>query len=61
MKEGQPTTIYLQDYAAPAYRVDAVSLVFELGEASTRVTSVANYRREQGVAADTPLELYGEA
>ncbi|MGB3918900.1 MAG: aminopeptidase N [Thiothrix litoralis] len=61
MKEGQPTTIYLQDYAAPAYRVDAVSLVFELGEASTRVTSVANYRREPGVAADTPLELYGEA
>ena len=61
MKEGQPTTIYLQDYAAPAYRVDALSLVFELGEESTRVTSVANYRREPEVAADTPLELYGEA
>ncbi len=61
MKEGQPTTIYLQDYAAPAYRVDAVSLVFELGEESTRVTSVANYRREPGIAADAPLALYGES
>ncbi|WGZ92986.1 MAG: aminopeptidase N [Candidatus Thiothrix putei] len=60
MKEGQPKTVYLQDYVAPSYRVDALSLVFELGEDATRVTSVANYRREAGVAANTPLELYGE-
>lgn len=61
MREGQPKTVYLQDYTAPSYRVDALSLVFELGETATRVTSVANYRREAGVAAHTPLELYGEA
>lgn len=60
MKQGQPQTIYLKDYCAPAYRVDAVSLVFELGEESTQVTCVANYRRNAGVAADAPLELYGE-
>jgi aminopeptidase N len=60
MKHGEPKTIYLEDYAAPAYRVDAVSLVFELGEDATRVTNVANYRREVGIAADVPLELYGE-
>ncbi len=61
MIKGQPKTVYLQDYTAPSYRVDALSLVFELGETATRVTSVATYRREAGVAADTPLELYGEA
>jgi len=60
MRQGEPKTIYLQDYVAPAYRVDALSLVFELGEDFTRVTSVANYRRELGVAADAPLELFGE-
>ena len=60
MRQGEPKTIYLQDYVAPAYRVDALSLVFELGEDFTRVTSVANYRRELGVAADVPLELFGE-
>ncbi|QLQ31274.1 MAG: aminopeptidase N [Candidatus Thiothrix singaporensis] len=61
MRHGQPKTIYLRDYAAPAYNVDALSLVFELGEDSTRVTSVANYRRNPETPADAPLELYGEA
>lgn len=60
MKQGQPKTIFLKDYAAPAYAVDAVSLVFDLGEDATQVTCVANYRRNPGVAADAPLELYGE-
>ena len=31
MKQGQPKTIYLKDYMAPAYDVDAIALVFELG------------------------------
>lgn len=61
MRQGQPETVYLQDYTAPAYGVDALSLVFELGEEFTRVTCVANYRRNPGVAADAPLDLYGEA
>jgi aminopeptidase N len=60
MKQGQPQTIYLKDYSAPAYSVDALSLVFELGEDVTKVTSVANYRRNPDAAADAPLELYGE-
>ncbi|MBU1722619.1 MAG: aminopeptidase N [Gammaproteobacteria bacterium] len=60
MKLGQPRTIYLKDYSPPAYSVDALSLVFELGEDSTKVTNVANYRRNPAIAADMPLELYGE-
>lgn len=60
MKQGQPKTVLLKDYVSPAYAVDALSLVFELGEESTRVTSVANYRRNPDVPADTPLALYGE-
>ncbi len=60
MKEGQPATIYLQDYQPLAYEVDALELTFELGEAATRVTSVATYRRRPDAPADSPLELYGE-
>lgn len=60
MKQGQPKAVYLKDYTPPAYSVDALSLVFELGEESTKVISVANYRRNPDVSADTPLELYGE-
>ncbi|MFN3786662.1 MAG: aminopeptidase N, partial [Thiothrix sp.] len=60
MRKGQPKTIYLRDYEASAYQVTAISLVFELGEEATLVTSVCAYQRNPGVAADTPLELYGE-
>ncbi len=60
MREGQPQTVYLKDYVTPAYSVDAVSLVFELGETATLVTNVATYRRQAGVAANTPLHLFGE-
>ncbi|PIE01562.1 MAG: aminopeptidase N [Thiothrix nivea] len=60
MKEGQPKTVYLQDYQPLAYRVETLSLVFELGEESTKVTSVAQYQRQPDAAADAPLELYGE-
>ena len=60
MRQGQPQTIYLKDYAAPAYSVDALSLVFELGDEHTHVTSVATYRRNAGITADVPLTLYGE-
>ncbi|EIJ32890.1 aminopeptidase N [Thiothrix nivea] len=60
MRQGQPKTVLLRDYTAPAYSVDALSLVFELGEDSTKVTSVANYRRNRDVPADALLELYGE-
>jgi aminopeptidase N len=60
MKEGQPQTIYLRDYQPLAYRVEALALTFELGEAATKVTSVAKYQRQADAAEDAPLELYGE-
>ncbi len=60
MKQGQPKTIYLKDYMAPAYDVDAIALVFELGEAFTDVKSTTTFRRNPTVATDVPLELYGE-
>ncbi len=38
-------TIYLKDYAPPAYRVDTIELCFELGEETTRVVSRLALRR----------------
>ena len=52
-------TIYLKDYAAPAYRVDSVDLRFELGEEHTRVTSRLAVRRQPGVSENQPLVLDG--
>lgn len=60
MKEGQPQTIYLKNYKPLAYQVEALSLTFELGEESTRVTSVAKYQRRADEPDNAPLELYGE-
>ncbi|MCB1637598.1 MAG: aminopeptidase N, partial [Thiothrix sp.] len=61
MREGQPQTIYLKDYQAPAWQVENLSLVFELGEEGTLVTGTAVYRLRDGAAPDSALELSGEA
>jgi aminopeptidase N len=52
-------TIYLKDYAPPAYRVDTIELCFELGEETTRVVSRLALRRQPGVSTEQPLVLDG--
>ncbi len=52
-------TIYLKDYASPAYQVDSVELCFELGEERTQVVSRLALRRQPGVAKEQPLVLDG--
>jgi aminopeptidase N len=59
--QSAPTVIRLADYTPPAYRVEAVSLEFDLAPAATRVRAalriVAAHDRERGVK---PLTLDGE-
>lgn len=52
-------TIYLKDYAAPAFLVDSVDLHFELGEEQTRVVSRLALQRQGGMP-DEPLVLDGD-
>lgn len=61
MREGQPKTIYLQDYIAPHFNVETLALTFELGETATQVTNVAHYQRHPEAPVDCPLDLDGEA
>ena len=58
MKHGQPQTVYLKDYSAPAYQVQQIDLVFELGEDFTLVTNTAQYQRQSPQAS--PLLLDGQ-
>ena len=58
MKHGQPQTVYLKDYSAPAYQVQQIDLVFELGEDFTLVTNTAQYQRQSSPAS--PLVLDGQ-
>ncbi|OOZ38934.1 aminopeptidase N [Solemya pervernicosa gill symbiont] len=55
-----PKTIYLKDYTAPDYRIEQLSLQFELSEQETTVTSTltisADYDQSGGVR---PLRLDG--
>ena len=61
MREGAPKTIRLEDYRPPAFLIDEVDLVFELG-APTTVKSRLTVRRnpEHGDPA-APLVLDGES
>lgn len=45
MRDAQPKTIFLKDYQAPAFLIDATQLRFELEEESTRVRSHLTMRR----------------
>src|SRR5215472_5717668 len=57
-----PQPIRLADYQPPAYLIDTVDLVFELGVESTRVKSRLAIRRNPAVAERAPaLHLDGEA
>jgi aminopeptidase N len=59
MREGQPTAIHREAYAAPAFWIDTVDLTFDLDPAKTRVLSKMRLRRNPDVAAQ-PLRLDGE-
>ena len=59
MKNATPKTIYLKDYSQPAYWIDQVALLFELGEEQTRVVSTLTVRANEGLA-EGELVLDGE-
>ena len=59
MREGQPTAIHREAYAAPAFWIDTVDLTFDLDPVKTRVLSKMRLRRNPDVAAE-PLRLDGE-
>ena len=53
-----PNVTYRSDYQPPAYNIDNVDLIFELGEEFTTVKSRINFYRQQDDT--TPLVLAGE-
>ncbi|MGV0987512.1 aminopeptidase N [Limnohabitans sp.] len=59
MREGQPTAIHREAYAAPAFWIDTVDLTFDLDPAKTRVLNKMRLRRNPDVAAQA-LRLDGE-
>ncbi len=59
MKNAIPKTIYLKDYTQPAFWIDKVDLIFELGEKQTDVFSCLQIRKNAHVDAQK-LVLDGE-
>jgi aminopeptidase N len=59
MRDGQPTAIQREAYAAPAFWIDTVDLTFDLDPTKTRVLSKMRLRRNPDVTAQ-PLRLDGE-
>jgi aminopeptidase N len=59
MREGQPTAIHREAYAAPAFWIDTVDLTFDLDPTKTRVLNKMRLRRNPDVAAQA-LRLDGE-
>ena len=59
MKTSTSKPIYLKDYTQPAYWIDKVELVFELGEEKTRVQSTLSLRKNPQIESRT-LVLDGE-
>lgn len=59
MRDGQPTAVHREAYAAPAFWIDTVDLTFDLDPAKTRVLNKMRLRRNPEVSAQ-PLRLDGE-
>ncbi|MGA9961728.1 MAG: aminopeptidase N, partial [Azonexus sp.] len=59
MKTDTPQTVYLKDYAPPAFLIDTADLDFNIGGAGTTVSATLAMRRNPAVAAQ-PLVLDGE-
>jgi aminopeptidase N len=56
-----PQPVRLAEYRPPAFLIDTVDLVFELGESDTRIKSRLRIRRNpQGSDRESPLHLDGE-
>ncbi|WOJ95616.1 aminopeptidase N [Congregibacter brevis] len=60
MRDGQPKTIFLSDYQAPAFTVSHTELHFELFDKHSLVHARLHFRRADGVSEDTPLQLNGQ-
>ena len=60
MKEGQPSTIHLRDYEAPAFTIEETTLHFDIHEDYCDVTSTLLMQRSEGDDA-SPLILNGDA
>jgi aminopeptidase N len=59
MQDQSPQTVYLADYAAPAYLVDTVHLTFRLDADATRVISRISFRPNPQVT-NRDFFLHGE-
>jgi aminopeptidase N len=59
MREGQPTAVHREAYAAPAFWIETVDLTFDLDPTKTRVLNKMRLRRNPDVVAQ-PLRLDGE-
>ena len=57
MTDSRPQTIHRADYRPPDYLIDTIDLAFDLGEATTRVTSHLTARRNHD--GNRPLVLDG--
>ncbi len=61
MRDANPQTVYLKDYAVPDYLIHSVDLNFTLDEENTRVISrLTLSRNPAGQTGDTALILSGE-
>ena len=58
-REGNPTVIRREDYAAPAFWIRSIDLTFDLDPAKTMVISRMQLERNEAVPA-APLRLHGE-
>jgi aminopeptidase N len=59
MRDGHPSAIHREAYAAPAFWIDTVDLIFDLDPTKTRVLNKMRLRRNLDVALQ-PLRLDGE-
>ncbi|MGB4063849.1 MAG: aminopeptidase N [Azonexus sp.] len=59
MKTTTPQTVYLKDYAAPAYLIDTVDLDFNIETGGTTVSAMLAMRRNPAVPAQ-PMVLDGD-
>lgn len=60
MKDGQPKTIYLQDYQAPDFFIEETKLTFELFDEYTLVSSELKIKRNQDKPLANSLVLNGQ-
>lgn len=55
-----PETVFAKDYKRPAYQIESVGMVFDLGFDHTEATAEMRVRREPDTPEKTPLFLNGD-